>query len=61
LVQFTSEHWGIENGLHYRRDRTFQEDYLQLRMGYAPDVLAILDNTALGLFARQGETNLAHA
>lgn len=26
-----------------------------------PHMLAILNNTALGLFARQGETNLPHA
>ena len=28
--------WGIENGLHYRRDVTLQEDASQLRRGYAP-------------------------
>jgi predicted transposase YbfD/YdcC len=61
LLALVREHWGIENGLHYRRDRTFQEDFSQLRMGHAPHVLAILNNTALGLFARQGETNLPHA
>lgn len=33
----------------------------QLRMGQAPHVLAILNNTALGLFARWGETYLPHA
>jgi hypothetical protein len=30
-------------------------------MGHAPHVLAILNNTVLGLFARRGETNLPHA
>jgi hypothetical protein len=55
------EHWGIENGLHYRRDRSMREDESQLRMGHAPHLLAILNNTALGLFARRGETNLPHA
>ncbi len=33
----------------------------QLRMGHALHVLPILNNTALGLFARRGETNLPHA
>jgi len=38
-----------------------REDYSQLRMGHAPEMLALLNNTVLGLFARQGETNIAHA
>ena len=61
LLALVREHWQIENGLHYRRDRTLREDDSQLRMGHAPQVLAILNNTAWGLFARQGETNLPHA
>ena len=54
-------HWGIENKLHYRRDATMREDHAQLRMGHAPQMLAVLNNTVLGLLARQGETNVAHA
>ena len=30
-------------------------------MGHAPEMLAVLNNIALGLFARQGETNMAQA
>ncbi|WP_201393822.1 hypothetical protein [Ktedonobacter sp. SOSP1-52] len=37
-----------------------QEHHSQLRMGHAPLELPLLNNTALGLMARQGETNLAH-
>ncbi|GHO80455.1 hypothetical protein KSD_82260 [Ktedonobacter sp. SOSP1-85] len=44
-----------------RRDRTLQEDHSQLRMDHAPHVLALLNNTAIGLMARRGETNLPHA
>ena len=51
----------IENGLHYRRDATLREDYAQVRMGHAPQMLAVLNNTVLGLFAKQGQTNIAHA
>ncbi|MFL5657786.1 MAG: hypothetical protein ACJ8CB_26845 [Ktedonobacteraceae bacterium] len=51
----------IENGLHYRRAVTFHEDHAQLRMGHAPEMLAVLNNIVLGLFAKQGETNMAHA
>jgi predicted transposase YbfD/YdcC len=61
LLALVREHWGIENGLHYRRDQTFREDWSQLRMGHAPQVLAALNNTALGIFARQGETSLPQA
>src|SRR6266852_1811275 len=61
LLALKRGHWGIENGLHYRRDVTFHEDHAQLRMGHAPEMLAVLNNIVLGLFARQGETNMAHA
>jgi predicted transposase YbfD/YdcC len=61
LLQLSRGHWGIENGLHYRRDATMREDHAQLRMGHAPHVLAMLNNTAWGLLARNGTSNLAHA
>lgn len=58
LLELVRAHWGIENGLHYRRDRTLDEDRSQLRMGHAPHLLATLNNTAIGLMARRGEHNL---
>jgi|SRR6266851_103712 len=61
LLALTRGHWGIENGLHHRRDVSMQEDHSQVRMGHAPEMLAILNNIVLGLFAKQGETNVAHA
>ncbi len=61
LLELTRGHWGVENGLHYRRDVTLREDHSQLRMGHAPEMFAILNNIVLGLFAKQGETNVAHA
>ena len=61
LLQLTRGHWRIENGLHYRRDATMREDRAQLRMGHAPEMLAVLNNTVLGLLARQRATNIAHA
>ncbi len=61
LLALARGHWGIENKLHYRRDVTRREDRSQLRLGHAPHVLAILNNTVLGLLARQGITNVAHA
>ena len=35
-------HWGIENGLHWRRDVTWREDGSQVRRGNAPRVMASL-------------------
>jgi predicted transposase YbfD/YdcC len=61
LLHLTRGHWGIENKLHYRRDATLREDHAQVRMGQAPQMLAVLNNTVLGLLARQGVTNVAHA
>ena len=61
LLALTRGHWGIENGLHWRRDVTFHEDHAQLRMGHAPEMLAVLNNIVIGLFALQAETNMAHA
>jgi predicted transposase YbfD/YdcC len=61
LLALVRAHWGIENGLHYRRDRTLDEDRSQLRMGHAPHLMALLNNTAIGLLAHQGEHNLPRA
>jgi len=61
LLELTRGHWGVENGLHDRRDATLREDHSQLRMGHAPELFAALNNTALGLLARQGVTNVAQA
>ena len=52
-------HWQIENGLHYRRDVTLDEDASLVRTGQAPHVLATLNNFVCGLSARAGITNLA--
>jgi hypothetical protein len=61
MVKAIGARWQIENGLHHRRDATLHEDHSQLRMGHAPHLLAILNNTVLGILARQGVTNVAHA
>jgi predicted transposase YbfD/YdcC len=52
-------HWRIENGLHYRRDVTLQEDASQVRRGHAPQVMAALNNLVCGLCGRAGISNLA--
>jgi predicted transposase YbfD/YdcC len=61
LMALVREEWGIENGLHWRRDVTFQEDHSQLRQGQAPEVNAILNNLAVGLLVQKGFKNVAEA
>ena len=54
-------HWEIENRLHYVRDVTMKEDASQVRSGSAPQVMAALRNTTLGLLRQTGATNIAAA
>jgi predicted transposase YbfD/YdcC len=61
LLNLTREYWGIENGLHYRRDVTLQEDATRLTLGHSGHNLAILNNFTIGLCLEQGFTNLAKA
>ena len=59
LLVLARAEWGIENGLHYRRDVTLQEDGRQLRRGDGPQVMAALNNVVVSLLGQQGERNLA--
>lgn len=61
LLSLVRNHWGIENGLHYRRDRTLKEDECRLRVGKAARVMAILNNVVIGLVKQAGINNLAAA
>ncbi len=61
LLGATREHWGIETGLHSRRDGSLQEDAMRTRTGQAPHVLATLNNLVLGILGSQGITNVAEA
>jgi hypothetical protein len=49
LLALTRGHWGIENGLHYKRDVTLGEDASRVRTGAAPQVMAALRNTVVDL------------
>jgi predicted transposase YbfD/YdcC len=49
LLRLVRNHWGIENGLHYRRDRSLKEDECGLRVGKASQVMALLNNVVIGL------------
>ncbi len=61
LLQLIRSHWGIENGLHYRRDETLREDWCHLKQGHAPRAMAVINNLIVGLVLRLGYTNLAEA
>lgn len=61
LLALLRAYWGIENGLHYRRDVTFHEDATRLTLGQAGHNMAILNNLVIGLCFSQGFHNLAQA
>jgi hypothetical protein len=60
LLQVGRAHWGIENGLHYRRDETLREDRCRLR-GQGAHAMAVLNNLVLGLLRRRGYDNVPDA
>lgn len=61
LAGWVRGHWGIENTLHHVRDVTYDEDRSQVRTGSAPQVMASLRNTAIGLLRGAGFDNIAEA
>lgn len=60
LLHIVRQHWGIENGLHYRRDVTLQEDRLHTASPLFAQVMACLNNLVIGL-TRRAFSNLARA
>jgi predicted transposase YbfD/YdcC len=61
LLALMRGHWAIENGLHYRRDVTFQEDACRMKSRPAAEALAVCTNLALGLLRHAGWENVAEA
>ena len=49
LLALIRSYWGIENGLHYRRDVTLQEDQTRMTRGNAGRIMACLNNLVIGL------------
>ena len=49
LLEKIRSYWGIENGLHYRRDVTLREDYTLMTKPNAGHVMACLNNLILGI------------
>jgi len=49
---------GATRRTEHRRDVTLHEDASQVRRGHAPQVLAVLNNTVIGLMPQSGAQNL---
>jgi predicted transposase YbfD/YdcC len=61
LLELARKHWGIENGLHYRRDVTFKEDRCRQTTTNGGRVLAVLNNLTIGILRKLGWENIAKA
>ncbi len=61
LLSIVRSEWGIESGLHYRRDVTFQEDQTRMTDKNLGRVMAIINNLVISVINHQGFTNHAHA
>jgi len=59
LASYIRGHWAIENRSHYVRDRVFDEDRSQVRVGGAPQVLATLRNLAISILRLNGFKSIA--
>ena len=52
--QVARQHWGIENGLHWRLDVVMNEDQDRTRMGHGPHNLAVLRHMAINAMQKEG-------
>jgi predicted transposase YbfD/YdcC len=61
LLALVRDYWGIENGLHHRRDVTLHEDATRLLAPRLAEAMALINNLVIGLVLYQGWKNLAQA
>jgi predicted transposase YbfD/YdcC len=61
LLLWTRQYWGIENGLHYRRDVTLHEDATRISQPTLAKTMAAINNFVIGLSQKLGYSNLASA
>ncbi|MCD8524585.1 MAG: ISAs1 family transposase [Gammaproteobacteria bacterium] len=61
ILHWCRDYWGVENGLHYRRDVTLREDATRLTNQTFAQVLAAINNFIVGLSAKMGYASLPDA
>ena len=61
LLKIRRAHWGIETGLHYRRDVTFKEDATRMTIGHTGHVMASINNLIIALSRQAKFRNIAQA
>jgi len=61
LLEIVRGYWGIENGLHYRRDKTLREDATRMTKPAPAEAMEIINNLIVGLTAQRGWGNLPQA
>jgi predicted transposase YbfD/YdcC len=61
LLGFRRNHWGIETGLHYRRDVTFKEDATRMTIGNTGKLMAAINNLVIALIRQSNFQNAAQA
>ena len=61
LLGIRRAHWGIEAGLHYRRDITLKEDATRMTVGNTGIIMASINNLVLALIQQAKFYNAAQA
>jgi len=61
LLDIRPAHWGIETGLHYRRDVTLNEDATRMTVGDTRLLMASINNLVLALIRQAGFHNAPQA
>lgn len=61
LLSLNRGHWSIENGLHYVRDMSFDEDRCRIRKFAGAQVMPSLRNLAISLLGLAAAVNIAAA
>lgn len=59
LMKIRRTHWGIETGLHYRRDVTFKEDATRMTIGNTSKVMAAINNLVIAMIQQAKYPNIA--
>jgi predicted transposase YbfD/YdcC len=61
FLGFRRNHWGIETGLHYRRDVTFKEDAAHMIIGITAKVMTSIHNLVIALIRQSNFQNATQA